>query len=298
MHLVGGGDGLRDDEAADGEGYYKFRSGDLLDGRYKVVGAAGRGVFSTVLRVRDTVSGNRELVVKVIRNNEVMRKAGEQELEFLKQIKQQDPEGKKNCVIVESHFDHAGHLCLVFEPMDRNLREVVKKLGGIGLSIHAVRKFAKQLFTALRHLKKLKILHGDIKPDNILVNEDMTGVKICDFGSAGFLDKCEITPYLVSRFYRPPEIMLGMVYDELVDMWSLGCVLYELYTGKILFPGKDNNDMLKLIMQLKGPFPSKKLKRAEFVDKHFDKELKFRLKSIDPLSKKVSFLFVLRKSYA
>jgi serine/threonine protein kinase len=56
--------------------------------------------------------------------------------------------------------------------------------------------------------------------------------------------------------------MLGLHYNELSDMWSIGCVLYELYTGKILFPGKDNNDMLKYIMQYKGPFPAKKLKKV------------------------------------
>jgi len=78
-----------------------------------------------------------------------------------------------------------------------------------------------------------------------------------------------------------------MPYTELVDIWSMGCVLYELYTGKILFPGKDNNDMLKLMQQVKGSFPSKKLKKAEFVKKHFDSELKFKLRSVDSLTKKV-----------
>ena len=105
-----------------------------------------------------------------------------------------------------SHFEHKDHLCLVFEPMHMNLREVVKKLGGVGLNILAVKSFAKQMFTALRHMKRCNILHGDIKPDNILVNEQMNQVKICDLGSAGEIHKCEITPYLVSRFYRAPEI--------------------------------------------------------------------------------------------
>ena len=79
----------------------------------------------------------------------------------------------------------------------------------------------------------------------------------------------DITPYLVSRFYRAPEVILGLPYDYAMDMWSVGCVLFELFTGKIAFPGKSNNEMLKLMMDLKGPFPKKMLKRGAFVDKHF-----------------------------
>jgi len=89
------------------------------------------------------------------------------------------------------------------------------------------------------------------------VNDTHKRIKLCDFGSASTLQECEITPYLVSRFYRAPEIMLGLPYDYMIDMWSIGCVLYELYTGKILFQGKDNNDMLYQIQEVKGRFPNK-----------------------------------------
>lgn len=88
-----------------------------------------------------------------------------------------------------------------------NLREVLKKYGkDVGLSIKAVRAYTQQLMLALRHLKKCNILHGDIKPDNILVNDTRLFLKLCDFGSASYATDCEITPYLVSRFYRAPEI--------------------------------------------------------------------------------------------
>merc|ERR1740117_2419425 len=166
-----------------------------------------------------------------------------------------------------------------------NLREVVKKLGGQGLNIKAVRSFAKQMFTGLRHLKKCNILHGDIKPDNILVNSTMQQVKICDLGSAGLIDKCDITPYLVSRYYRPPEVILGLPYDEAVDMWSIGCVLYELYTGAIAFKGVDNNDMLKKFMEVKGPFTKKKIIRAEYLSEYFTDDLLFKMKGTDQYTK-------------
>lgn len=142
---------------------------------------------------------------------------------------------------------------MVFEPLAMNLREVLKKYGkNVGLHIKAVRSYAQQLFFALKLLKKTGILHADIKPDNILVNENNLILKLCDFGSASTINDNEITPYLISRFYRAPEIILGIPYDYGIDMWSAGCTIYELYTGKILFSGKSNNQMLKYFMDLKG----------------------------------------------
>lgn len=77
---------------------------------------------------------------------------------------------------------------------------------------------------------------------------------------------------LVSRFYRAPEIILGLPYDTALDIWSIGCTLYELYTGKILFPGRTNNHMLLLMMELKGRFNNKLIKKAHFGDVHFDEQ--------------------------
>ena len=82
--------------------------------------------------------------------------------------------------------------------------------------------------------------------DNILVNDIKMTLKLADFGSASHVAENEITPYLVSRFYRAPEIILGMKYDFGVDLLSSGATFYELYTGKIMFPGQSNNHMLKL----------------------------------------------------
>ena len=88
-----------------------------------------------------------------------------------------------------------------------NLREVLKKYGReVGLHIKAVRSYTQQLLLALKLLKRCSILHADIKPDNILVNDTKLLLKLCDFGSASHISENEITPYLVSRFYRAPEI--------------------------------------------------------------------------------------------
>lgn len=90
---------------------------------------------------------------------------------MLKKLNDSDPEDKLHCVRLYRHFYHKNHLCLVFEPLCMNLREVLKKYGkDVGLHIKAVRSYALQLFYALKLLRKCNILHADIKPDNILVS--------------------------------------------------------------------------------------------------------------------------------
>jgi serine/threonine-protein kinase PRP4 len=93
-------------------------------------------------------------------------------------------------------------------------------------------------------------------------------------------------------------IVLGVPFDSAVDMWSVGCTLYELYTGRILFPGKTNNDMLKCMMEYKGKFPHKMLRRGKETHMYFDESNHFSFLYIhrDAISGKVnamSYIFVL-----
>ncbi|KAI8539159.1 hypothetical protein RHMOL_Rhmol09G0159900 [Rhododendron molle] len=274
----------------DGRGRLGYRCGEILDGRYEVTAAHGKGVFSTVVRAKDLKAGPGnpdEVAIKIIRNNEHMHKAGKEELIILKKLVGADPDNKRHCVRFLSSFKYRNHLCLVFESLHMNLREVLKKFGrNIGLKLTAVRTYAKQLFIALKHLRNCGVLHCDIKPDNMLVNEAKNVLKLCDFGNAMFAGKNDITPYLVSRFYRAPEIILGLPYDHPMDIWSVGCCLFELYAGKVLFPGATNNDMLRLHMELKGPFPKKMIRKGGFTEQHFDQDLNFLATEEDPVTKK------------
>lgn len=119
------------------------------------------------------------------------------------------------------------------------------------------------------------------------VNDSRNMLKICDLGSASDASENDITQYLVSRFYRAPEIILGMPYDFAIDVWSVGCTLFELYTGKILFTGRSNNQMLRAIMECRGKFSHKILRKAQFAGLHFDDLLNFRSVEKDQLSNKV-----------
>ncbi|KAL8809785.1 MAG: hypothetical protein Q9200_003121 [Gallowayella weberi] len=274
------------DDWDDDEGYYKVLPGEVLDNRYHVQSNLGRGMFSGVVRATDQKLG-KLAAIKIIRNNESMKKAGLKEVDILQKLATADPEDKKHIVRLERIFEHKGHLCMVFENLSINLREVLKKFGrDVGINLKAVRAYAQQMFLGLSLLRKCNVLHADLKPDNVLVNESRNVLKICDLGSASDATENEITPYLVSRFYRAPEIILGIPYDFGIDVWSIGCTLFELYTGKILFTGRSNNQMLRAIMECRGKFSHKVLRKAEFGRQHFDDLLNFRSIEKDKLTGK------------
>lgn len=273
----------------DAEGYYCARIGEVLDDRYTITAHLGKGVFSSVLRAVDKEKDEAEnqVAIKVIRCNETMRKAAQLEIDILQKLSGSDPDNKRHCVRFLRHFEYRDHVFIVFESLARNLREVIKKFGrNVGINIKAVQTYATQLFIALRHLQNCGVVHADIKPDNILVNENHNALKLCDFGSAMFDGDNELTPYLVSRFYRAPEVILGLPYSHPMDLWSVGCCLYELFTGNIAFPGRSNNHMLKLMLELKGPVPKKLLKKALFRDNHYDHLGVFSVIEEDPVTKK------------
>ncbi|GCB25098.1 serine/threonine-protein kinase prp4 [Aspergillus awamori] len=259
----------------DPEGYYNVRLGELINGRYHVQQNLGKGMFSSVVRATDSKTGGL-VAIKIIRQNDTMRKAGMKEIGILEQLHEADPEDKKHVIKFERYFDHKGHLCMVFENLSMNLREVLKKFGrDVGLNLRAIRAYAQQIFLGLSLMRKCNILHADLKPDNLLVNEQRNILKVCDLGSASPATENEITPYLVSRFYRAPEIILGIPYDHAIDVWSIGCTLFELYTGKILFTGRNNNQMLRSIMECRGKYPPKLLRRGSLTPMHFDDMLNF-----------------------
>ena len=104
------------------------------------------------------------------------------------------------------------------------------------------------------------IIHCDMKPENILLRTaNKTGIKVIDFGSSCYESE-KIYTYIQSRYYRAPEIILGIPYTCAIDMWSLACILVELYNGLPLFVGENEADQLALIMMYKGLPPLQLLK--------------------------------------
>lgn len=129
-----------------------------------------------------------------------------------------------------------------------NLYEFLKERQFDGLSLTQIKTITKTLVDALLLLNKKSVVHGDIKPENILVNyekgnREAIDVKLVDLGS-GFFEGKSTYSYIQSRFYRSPEVILGCPYDRQIDIWSLGCVLAELFLGLPIFPGIDDYNQL------------------------------------------------------
>ncbi|KAK6051637.1 kinase domain protein [Cooperia oncophora] len=134
----------------------------------------------------------------------------------------------------------------VFEFLPDTLASVIKKEK---LDDTDIKIYTWQLFNGLRYLSLHEIVHRDIKPLNVLIDHPLALLKIGDFGSAKIIRKMtKSTAYQVTRFYRPPELLLGSeYYNWTVDLWSAGCVLGEMLRGNVLFPGRHYKHQLKLI---------------------------------------------------
>lgn len=113
-------------------------------------------------------------------------------------------------------------------------------------------RFGYQILTSLKLLSDHNVIHCDLKPENILLRQpDRSGIRVIDYGSSCYVNE-KVYTYIQSRFYRAPEVILGLDYGLPIDMWSTGCILAELYTGRPLFPGENEPDQLACIMQLLG----------------------------------------------
>lgn len=130
----------------------------------------------------------------------------------------------------------------------------------MGLDLQLIRHYAIQILVSLKMLKEHFIIHCDLKPENILLEDSKRQtIRLIDFGSSCFENE-QMYTYIQSRFYRAPEIMLGIRYTSAIDMWSLGCILAELFTGFPLYPGESEPEQMSLIMEINGLPPSDLLK--------------------------------------
>lgn len=168
-------------------------------------------------------------------------------------------------------FIHRQHLCLVFELLSVNLYELIKQNQFRGLSTTLVRVFAQQLLNGLALLNKARLIHCDLKPENILLkNLESPIIKIIDFGSACD-ERQTVYTYIQSRFYRSPEVLLGLPYSSAIDMWSLGCIVVELFLGLPLFPGSSEYNQVSRIVDMLGNPPNWMIEMGKQAGEFFEK---------------------------
>ncbi|WVQ79056.1 cyclin-dependent kinase 1 [Cryptococcus sp. DSM 104549] len=222
-----------------------------LDNYFKIE-KVGEGTYGVVYKAKDLSTGN-IVALKKIRleaEDEGVPSTSIREISLLKELSKDD-----NIVRLFDIVHSEAKLYLVFEFLDMDLKKYMDTLGEKdGLNSHMVKKFSYQLIKGLYYCHSRRILHRDLKPQNLLINK--TGnLKIADFGLARAfgIPLRTYTHEVVTLWYRAPEVLLGSRhYSTAIDMWSVGCIIAEMATRQPLFPGDSEIDEIFKIFRILG----------------------------------------------
>ncbi|KDQ21704.1 hypothetical protein BOTBODRAFT_26131 [Botryobasidium botryosum FD-172 SS1] len=259
--------------------------------KYLILDILGQGTFGQVVKCQN-MKTHEICAVKVVKNKPAYFNQSMMEVTILEMLnKEWDPHDEHHILRMKDQFIHKSHLCLVFELLSSNLYELIKQNQFGGLSTQLVKVFTTQLLDALTVLNEARLIHCDLKPENILLKSlQSPQIKVIDFGSACH-ERQTVYTYIQSRFYRSPEVLLGMSYTSAIDMWSLGCIAVELFLGLPLFPGTSEYNQLTRIVEMLGLPPSYMLEIGkqtnQFFAHHVDEygRKKYRLKPIEQYSR-------------
>lgn len=233
----------------DNNGSYVPVIHDHIAYRYEILKIIGKGTFGVVLQAYDHKS-QKNVALKVIRNQPRFHTQAKEEIKILKRLLQNDAGDTFNVVHMYDNFMFRNHPCIVFELLSLNLFELSKKNAFNGFTLSLIKRFTFSIVKCLYALSQFDIIHCDLKPENILLKQqNRSGIKVIDFGSSCFSNK-RVHSYIQSRYYRSPEVILGAKYGPPIDMWSLGCILAELYIGRPLLDGENEGDQLACMMEL------------------------------------------------
>lgn len=262
--------------SSNAEGDYQLVQHEVLyssNNQYEVLEFLGRGTFGQV--VKCWKKGTNEIVaIKILKNHPSYARQGQIEVSILHRLMQESSD-EFNFVRAYECFTHKNHTCLVFEMLEQNLYDFLKQNKFQPLSLKFIRPILQQVLTALLKLKQLGLIHADLKPENIMLVDPVRQpfrVKVIDFGSANHVSKALCSAYLQSRYYRAPEIILGLPFCEAIDMWSLGCVIAELFLGWPLYPGSSEYDQIRYISQTQGLPSEQMLNNATKTTRFFYRE--------------------------
>uniref|UniRef100_A0A3Q0RA95 non-specific serine/threonine protein kinase n=1 Tax=Amphilophus citrinellus TaxID=61819 RepID=A0A3Q0RA95_AMPCI len=239
-----------------GDGDYQVVQHEVLcsmKNTYEVLDFLGRGTFGQVVKCWKRGTGE-VVAVKILKNHPSYARQGQIEVGILARLSGENAD-EHNLVRAFECFQHRSHTCLVFEMLEQNLYDFLKQNKFSPLPLKVIRPVLQQVATALKKLKSMGLIHADLKPENIMLVDPVRQpyrVKVIDFGSASHVSKAVCSTYLQSRYYRAPEIILGLPFCEAIDMWSLGCVIAELFLGWPLYPGALEYDQIRYISQTQG----------------------------------------------
>lgn len=253
----------------DDKGDYRTVLDDHIAYRYQMLNELGRGSFGQVSRALDHKT-KQMVAIKIIKNKKKFFDQAQIEVNLLKHLRDNDSQDKHNIVRMIDSFVFRQHMIVVFDLHNMNLYELCKANRFAPMTFSMIRHFAKQMLDTLQYLSDQNVVHCDLKPENILLkNGSKSTIKVIDFGSSCF-ESQRLYTYIQSRFYRAPEVMLGIPYTRGIDMWSFGCILAELANGFPIFPGESEQEQMCCVMEFLGVPPKSLVDRGSRKKLFFD----------------------------
>ncbi|XP_037051891.1 serine/threonine-protein kinase Doa-like [Bradysia coprophila] len=258
--------------SVDRHGHLICEPGATITDRYRIVRKLGKGSFSRVVEVTDTKTES-TVALKVSRNKSSCRKAAKREIMFLGYIARCDPDDTSLCAKMRDAFLWHGHYCITFDILGSDVYHFLELNEFVPFPMDQVRHMAYQLCHAVNFLHQQGIIHTDLKTDNILFVDssytkeyhpekkmnirsvNRTDIRLIDLGCAED-DELPQSYTISNRCYRAPEVVLKNNWSHPVDVWSIGCILYELHTGNLLFNTDDDDlEHLAIMERILGEFP-------------------------------------------
>ncbi|KAL2054670.1 hypothetical protein ABVK25_004974 [Lepraria finkii] len=258
----------------DEDGHYIVTEDMPIGDRYQVNRLLGQGTFGKVVEAYDRRTKSK-CAVKIIRSVQKYRDASRIELRVLQTLSYNDRQNRNKCIHLRDCFDFRNHICIVTDLLGQSVFDFLKGNGFVPFPSSQIQSFARQLFTSVAFLHDLHLIHTDLKPENILLvansyqtftyNRNIpsssttiqriarhrrvlldTEIRLIDFGSATFEDEYH-SSVVSTRHYRAPEIILNLGWSYPCDIWSIGCILVEFFTGDALFQTHDNLEHLAMM---------------------------------------------------
>ncbi|GAM35285.1 dual specificity protein kinase [Talaromyces pinophilus] len=263
----------------DDDGHYIVQTDTPLTDRYSIIRLLGQGTFGKVVEAYDKQRKVR-CAVKIIRSVQKYRDASKIELRVLSTLASNDKTNRNKCIHLRDCFDFRNHICIVTDLLGQSVFDFLKSNSFVPFPSSQIQNFARQLFTSVAFLHDLNLIHTDLKPENILLvsNNYQTftynrtipssshttsrnarhrrvlldsEIRLIDFGSATFDDEYH-SSVVSTRHYRAPEIILNLGWSFPCDIWSIGCILVEFFTGDALFQTHDNLEHLAMMESVIG----------------------------------------------
>ncbi|KAL5038852.1 serine threonine protein kinase CMGC group [Batrachochytrium dendrobatidis] len=303
---------LKTQDVDDADGHLCIRIYDYITPRFQILKLLGQGTFGKVVEAFDKHQ-NKRVAIKIIKAIPKYREAAKIELNVLELIELHDPGNSKRCIHLRETFEFHNHICMVFDLLSQSLFDYFKANFFSPFSTLHIQSFAHQILVAAAYLHSLGITHTDLKPENLMLESTEsrqilferhslkppcralinTGLMLIDFGSATL--KQDFHSNIVStRHYRAPEIILGVKWSYPCDVWSIGCILAELYIGKALFQTHDNLEHLRMMEIVLGKFPSSMVCRSPSANQFFNKQGFVKYPNTHTDSKSIEFVSLVR----